>query len=61
MLRVRPGKNSRIDSQAEIPQVRVITLVYIASYNVRDEILLLVEYIFRGVNMCAPYAADYSV
>ena len=52
MLRVRPGKKSRIDSQAEIPQVRVIILVDIASYNVRDEILLLVEFIFRGVNMC---------
>ena len=27
-------------------------LVNIASYNVRDEILLLVEFIFRGVKMC---------
>ena len=54
MLRVRPGKNSRIDSQAEIPQVRVIILADIASYNVLDEILLLVEfiYLFRGGNMC---------
>ena len=32
--------------------VRVIMLVDIASYNVRDEILLLVEFIFRGGNMC---------
>ena len=27
-------------------------LVDIASYNVRDEILLLVEFIFRGGKMC---------
>ena len=32
--------------------VRVIMLVDIASYNVRDEILLLVEFIFRGGKMC---------
>ena len=31
--------------------VRVIMLVDIASYNVRDEILLLVEFIFRGGKM----------
>ena len=31
---------------------RVIMLVDIASYNVRDEILLLVEFIFRGGKMC---------
>ena len=33
-------------------RVRVIMLVDIASYNVRDEILLLVEFIFRGGKMC---------
>ena len=27
-------------------------LVDVASYNVRDEILLLVEFIFRGGKMC---------
>ena len=32
--------------------VRVIMLVDIASYNVRDEILLLVEFIFCGGKMC---------
>ncbi|CAH3172164.1 unnamed protein product, partial [Porites evermanni] len=37
MLRVRPGKNSR--DQAEIPQVRVIILVDIASYNNISETL----------------------
>ena len=33
-------------------RVRVIMLVDIASYNVRDEILLLVEFVFRGGKMC---------
>ena len=32
--------------------VRVIMLVDIASYNVLDEILLLVEFIFRRGKMC---------
>ena len=45
-------ESNRFSRRSHKFAVRVIMLVDIASYNVRDEKLLLVEFIFRGGKMC---------
>ena len=44
-------ESNRFSRRSHKFAVRVIMLVDIASCNVRDEILLLVEFIFRGGKM----------
>ena len=47
----REGESNRFSRRSLKFAVRVIMLIDIGSYNVRDEILLLIESIFRGGKM----------
>ena len=47
----REGESNRFSRRSLKFAVRVIMIIDIGSYNIRDELLLLIEFIFRGGKM----------